>query len=214
MSGEWSDACPGISPEVSLKFSKTYHSPATPYQRLLADARTNEDVRRRATATYATLDPVRLLKAIREARQELVALADRPVVGEAAEPSAVAGSIGTTWPITSQSNSMHTAASCCFTPGPDSALCLQACSPLVCNSGKRRGSKAAMSFRNSRCLPTPGNATQWKAPCVPDNATAFSTSARMLRATATTAMGDESRIRAAKLSTPSWVASSQSELCC
>jgi hypothetical protein len=44
------------------KVSKTYHSPATPYQRLLADARTNEGVRRRATATYATLDPVRLLK--------------------------------------------------------------------------------------------------------------------------------------------------------
>jgi hypothetical protein len=69
------------------KVSKTYHSPATPYQRLLADARTSEDVRRRATATYATLDPVRLLKTIREVQQELVALADRPVVGEAAEPS-------------------------------------------------------------------------------------------------------------------------------
>ena len=70
------------------KVSKTYHPPATPYQRLLADARSNEDVRRRATATYATLDPVRLLKTIREVQQELVALADRPVVGEAAEPSA------------------------------------------------------------------------------------------------------------------------------
>jgi hypothetical protein len=33
------------------KVSKTYHPPATPYQRLLADARSNEDVRRRATAT-------------------------------------------------------------------------------------------------------------------------------------------------------------------
>ena len=48
---------------------------------MLADARSNEDVRRRATATYATLDPVRLLKTIREVQQELVALADRPVVG-------------------------------------------------------------------------------------------------------------------------------------
>ena len=48
------------------KVSKTYHPPATPYQRLLADARTNEEVRRRATATYATLDPVQLLKTIRE----------------------------------------------------------------------------------------------------------------------------------------------------
>ena len=49
---------------------------------------TGEDVCRRALATYATLDPVRLLKTIREVQQELVALADRPVVGEAAEPSA------------------------------------------------------------------------------------------------------------------------------
>ncbi len=70
------------------KVSKTYHSPATPYQRLLADARTSEDVRRHAIATYATLDPVRLLKTIREVQQELVALADRPVVDKATEPSA------------------------------------------------------------------------------------------------------------------------------
>ena len=54
------------------KVSKTYHRPATFYQRLLADAWSNEDISRRATATYATL----------------VALADRPVVGEAADPSA------------------------------------------------------------------------------------------------------------------------------
>jgi hypothetical protein len=70
------------------KVNKTYHSPATPYQRLLADARTSEEVGHRATATYATLDPVRLLKAIRDVQQELVALADRPVVGKAAHASA------------------------------------------------------------------------------------------------------------------------------
>ena len=66
------------------KVSKKYHPPATPYQRLLADARTNKHVQRRATATYATLDPVRLLKTIREIQQELVGLADRPAIGEAA----------------------------------------------------------------------------------------------------------------------------------
>ena len=66
------------------KVSKKYHPPATPYQRLLADARTNKQVQRRATATYATLDPVRLLKTIREIQQELVGLADRPAIGEAA----------------------------------------------------------------------------------------------------------------------------------
>jgi hypothetical protein len=70
------------------KVSKTYHPPATPYQRLLTDPRTSEDVRQRATATYSTLDPVRLLKTIREIQQELVGLADRPVVGEAAAPTA------------------------------------------------------------------------------------------------------------------------------
>ena len=67
---------------------KTYHPPATPYQRLLADARASEDVRQRVTATYATLDPVRLLHTIRGLQQELVALADRPVGGEAAAPTA------------------------------------------------------------------------------------------------------------------------------
>jgi hypothetical protein len=70
------------------KVSKTYHSPATPSHRLLADARTSEDVRCRATATYAKLDLVRLLKTIRDIQQEPVALADRPVIGEAAEPCA------------------------------------------------------------------------------------------------------------------------------
>jgi hypothetical protein len=55
---------------------------------LLADARSNEDVRRRATATCVTLDLVRLLKTIREVQQELVVLAERSIVGEATEPFA------------------------------------------------------------------------------------------------------------------------------
>ena len=54
------------------KVKKTYHPPATPYQRLLADTRTNEEVRRRVMATYVTLDPVQLLQTIRAAQQELV----------------------------------------------------------------------------------------------------------------------------------------------
>ena len=65
------------------RVSKTYHPPATPYQRLLADARISEEVRQRVTATYATLDPVRLLHTIRGLQQNLVALADRPAGGEA-----------------------------------------------------------------------------------------------------------------------------------
>jgi hypothetical protein len=64
------------------------HPPATPYQRLLADTRTNEEVRRRVMATYVTLDPVQLLQTIRAAQQELVACADRPARGEATTPTA------------------------------------------------------------------------------------------------------------------------------
>ena len=60
------------------KVKKTYHPPATPYQRLLADTRTGEAVRRRVNATFATLDPVQLLQTIRLAQQELVDIANRP----------------------------------------------------------------------------------------------------------------------------------------
>ena len=73
------------------KVTKTYHPPATPYQRLLADTRISEEVRQRVTATYATLDPVRLLHTIRGLQQELVALADRPVGGDA--PAATAATL-------------------------------------------------------------------------------------------------------------------------
>jgi hypothetical protein len=45
-------------------------------------------VRRRATATYTTLESVRLLKTIREIHQELVGLADHPALGLAAAPTA------------------------------------------------------------------------------------------------------------------------------
>ena len=70
------------------KVTKKYHPPATPYQRLLADARTNEEVRRRVMAIHATLDPVQLLQTIRACQQELVDIADRPTSGEAMPPTA------------------------------------------------------------------------------------------------------------------------------
>ena len=66
------------------RVKKTYHPPATPYQRLLADTRTGEEVRRRVSATFATLDPVQLLQTIRMTQQELVAIADRPTETELA----------------------------------------------------------------------------------------------------------------------------------
>ena len=69
------------------KVKETYLRPAIPCQRLLADTRASEEVRRQVRAIYATLDPVRLLQTIREIQGELVAIADRPVVGEAAAPS-------------------------------------------------------------------------------------------------------------------------------
>ncbi len=69
------------------KVTKRYHPPATPCQRLLADARTSEDVRRRLAALRGTLDPVRLLQQIRAAQQELVRLADTTVLGEATPPT-------------------------------------------------------------------------------------------------------------------------------
>jgi hypothetical protein len=70
------------------KVKKTYHPPATPYQRLLADARASEEVRRRVTEMYATLDPVELLRTIRVVQQELVELSDRPMTTEGAQPTA------------------------------------------------------------------------------------------------------------------------------
>src|SRR6201746_1768268 len=47
------------------KVTKRYHPPATPYQRLLADLRTSDEVRGRVNAMHATLAPVRLLSEIR-----------------------------------------------------------------------------------------------------------------------------------------------------
>src|SRR5438477_7539647 len=66
---------------------KRYHPPATPCQRLMADPRTSEAVRRRVQELRAMLDPVRLLKEIRAVQQQIVEIADRPVLGETAKPT-------------------------------------------------------------------------------------------------------------------------------
>src|SRR6185295_1809498 len=70
------------------RIMKKYHPPATPFQRLLADTRTSEDVRGRVNAIYATLDPVLLLKEIRAGQERLVEIADRPATDETTAPSA------------------------------------------------------------------------------------------------------------------------------
>jgi hypothetical protein len=70
------------------KVKKTYHSPATPFQRLLTDTRTSADTRSRVNVIYASLDPVVLLREIRAAQAHLVEIADRQVTGEADPPTA------------------------------------------------------------------------------------------------------------------------------
>src|SRR3954452_1017977 len=69
------------------KVRKRYHPPATPYQRLLADARVSEEVRTRLRTTHATLDPVRLLREIRTAQARLVGIADGAVGVEQPTPT-------------------------------------------------------------------------------------------------------------------------------
>ena len=66
---------------------KRYHPPATPCQRLMADPRTSEEVRHRVQELRSMLDPVRLRKEIRAVQQQLVDIADRPVLGETAKPT-------------------------------------------------------------------------------------------------------------------------------
>jgi hypothetical protein len=66
---------------------KRYHPPATPYQRLLAEARVAEAVRERLRAIASGLDPVRLLQDIRVAQQRLVEIADRTVPGGPSAPT-------------------------------------------------------------------------------------------------------------------------------
>ena len=58
---------------------KRYHAPATPCDRLLADPRTSEEIRRRVEAVRADLDPVRLLAEIRSGQQALVAISESTI---------------------------------------------------------------------------------------------------------------------------------------
>jgi len=64
---------------------KTYSAPATPHQRLVAEARTPDAVRDRVNEIYAGLDPVALLHDIRAIQQQLASLAD---AAPASQPTA------------------------------------------------------------------------------------------------------------------------------
>jgi hypothetical protein len=67
------------------KVYKRYHPPATPYQRLIADPRASEQVKRQVEAQRTKLDPVRLLSDIRAVQQRLVEIADTPEMVAAIE---------------------------------------------------------------------------------------------------------------------------------
>jgi hypothetical protein len=60
------------------KVRKSYHPPATPYQRLMADARVSDAVKRQVKMQHDSLDPVRLLSDIRAGQRRLVEIADAP----------------------------------------------------------------------------------------------------------------------------------------
>jgi hypothetical protein len=68
------------------KVRKRYHAPATPYQRLIADKRVSEEIKRDVTEQYGQLDPVRLLCDIRQAQQLVVDIADKTVTAIDAAP--------------------------------------------------------------------------------------------------------------------------------
>jgi hypothetical protein len=75
---------------MGRRFGSVITPPAIPCERLLADLRTTEEAQRRVKELRATLDPVPLLQQIRAAQQQLVDIADRPAVGEAAKRLALA----------------------------------------------------------------------------------------------------------------------------
>ncbi|MEY9438256.1 hypothetical protein ABIF14_005347 [Bradyrhizobium elkanii] len=73
---------------------KTYSAPATPHQRLSADARTPDAVRHHLQEIYTALDPVTLLRDIRDVQERLAALADIQPSAHPALPLSGGGSLG------------------------------------------------------------------------------------------------------------------------
>jgi hypothetical protein len=57
---------------VGAKVTKTYHVPATPYERLLASDRVNDQCKDNLRQVFENLDPVELLNRIREAQRNLI----------------------------------------------------------------------------------------------------------------------------------------------
>jgi hypothetical protein len=76
---------------------KRYHPPLTPYQRLLASDAVNESLKSRLREQFAALDPVALLKTIREVQQELLTFPNHePPAASPAQPEYLAA-FATAW---------------------------------------------------------------------------------------------------------------------
>jgi len=75
-----------VNPTILLAIELSASTwPATPYQRLMADPRASEEVKRQVEAQRTELDPVRLLSDIRAVQQRLVEIADTPEMVAAIE---------------------------------------------------------------------------------------------------------------------------------
>jgi hypothetical protein len=68
---------------VGAKVSKKYYTPATPYERLLANDRVTTACKEQLRHTFSALDPVQLLNQIRQAQRKLV---QHEVGGESERP--------------------------------------------------------------------------------------------------------------------------------
>ena len=83
------------------KVTKKYHTPATPYERLLASDRVTDKCKCELRQVFSTLDPVQLLSQIRESQRNLVQLevgGETPRTAEASqELSRFVVSLSTAW---------------------------------------------------------------------------------------------------------------------
>jgi hypothetical protein len=85
---------------AGAKVTKTYHRPATPCERLLANDRVPPECKAQLRQTLAALDPVDLLYQIRQAQRELAALVDGTTESAARSGKALSAfveSLATAW---------------------------------------------------------------------------------------------------------------------
>jgi hypothetical protein len=83
------------------KVTKTYHRPATPCERLLASDQVSVESKEQLRRTLAALDPVDLLRQIRQAQRELVTLEGGSLIESAGSTTQALGafveSLSTAW---------------------------------------------------------------------------------------------------------------------